>query len=68
MSKKKKYYFIIRLMNLLLALLVGFLLGITVSLIIIYVAMKYIEYKLQLDITNYINETSTEAPSEDGSV
>ena len=55
-------------MNFLFALLVGFLLGITVSLIIIYVAMKYIEYKLQLDIINYINETSTEAPSEDGSV
>lgn len=51
-----------------LLVLVGFLLGITVSLIIIYVAMKYIEYKLQLDITNYINETSTETPSEDGSV
>lgn len=58
----------IRVMNCLFYLLVGFLLGIAASLIIIYVAIKYIEYKLQVDIRNYINETSTEALSEDGSV
>lgn len=58
----------IRVMNCLFYVLVGFLLGIAASLIIIYVAIKYIEYKLQVDIRNYINETSTEALSEDGSV
>jgi len=55
-------------MNCLFYVLVGFLLGIAASLIIVYVAIKYIEYKLQVDIRNYINETSTEALSEDGSV